>query len=91
MAWKVVMRPEGRNPALDPDAEEGSQGRNEGGLVIYLENAGVREEVSRVAFVRAHSTHPDLSFRDALAQEMDTAQAAVTALREWTANAGTLA
>jgi len=89
--WKVVMRPEGNNPAPDPDAEEGSQGRNEGGMVIYLENAGVREEVSRVAFVRENSTHPDVSFTDALQAEMNTAHAAVDALKEWTANAGTLA
>lgn len=89
--WKVVMRPEGRNPALDPDAEEGSQGRNEGGLVIYLENGGVREEVSRVAFVRANSTHPDMDFKTALAGEIETAQTAVTALNDMLSGAGTLA
>jgi hypothetical protein len=89
--WKVVMRPEGRNPAPDPDAEDGSQGRNEGGMVIYLENGGVREEVGRVAFERANSTHPEVEFKDQLRVEVGKAQDAVAALAELMADAGTLA
>jgi hypothetical protein len=89
--WKVVMRPEGRNPAPNPDAEEGSQGRNEGGMVIYLENQGVREEVTRVAFERANSTHPETEFKDQLRAEVSKAHDAVAALREMLSDAGTLA
>jgi hypothetical protein len=89
--WKVVMRPLGNNPAPNADAEDGEQGRNEGGMVIYLENQSVREEVTRVAFERANSTHPDVSFRDQLAHEMQTAHDAVAALKEMLSDAGTLA
>jgi hypothetical protein len=88
--WKVVIRPEGNNPAEDPDAEEGAQGRNEGGMIVYLENGGVREEVGRVAFERANSAHPDVDFRTQLRHEVDTATAAVEALRDMFAGAGEL-
>jgi hypothetical protein len=60
-------------------------------MVIYLENQGVREEVTRVAFERANSTHPEVEFKDQLRAEVSKAHDAVAALREMLSDAGTLA
>jgi hypothetical protein len=85
MAWQILARPEGKNPGSE-------EGRNEGGIVIELALSGgsAREEVSRVAYTRENSTHPEVSFEDMLDIEMDKAKKAVEVLTELTADAGVL-
>lgn len=86
MPWQILARPEGKNPGAE-------EGKNEGGFVIELAlvgGGGAREEVTRVAFERANSSHPDVSFHDQLDHEMGKAKKAIEVLEELTADAGTL-
>lgn len=48
--WSVLCEPKGDNPAGP------APGKNLGGLVIYLTDGTVRQEVSRVLFVRRNAT-----------------------------------
>lgn len=85
MSWEVVARPEGRNDG----------GKNEGGMVVYLTMGGQshapKEEIGRVAFERANSTHPDVSYEDQLDIEIAKAKKSIDVLAELAAGAGTLA
>lgn len=87
MPWQILARPEGKNPGSE-------EGRNEGGIVIELApvsgSGHPREEVSRVAWERANSTHPEVAFEDMLSIEMEKAKHAVEMLNELTADAGVL-
>lgn len=85
MTWVILARPEGKNPGSE-------EGRNEGGIVIELALSGgsAREEVSRVAFTRANSVHPEVEFSDMLSIEMAKAKEAAEMLNELTADAGVL-
>lgn len=75
--WKIVLRPEGKNPG---EQEE----RNEGGMVIELMDGDGyrRQEVSRVAFARRNSRNPDVGFEEQLRAEWAKANEAVGLLNE---------
>jgi hypothetical protein len=80
--WKVVIEPEGRNPAQR--GEEG-EGTNMGALIVYLQEGtdeSTREEFGRVLFVRRNSKNPRTPFKRALRQLQDAAQDAVNAVNE---------
>lgn len=83
MAWQIVADVLGKNPG---EQEE----RNEGGVVIYVEANGRREEVERVAFVRENSANPEVSFDDQVEATMAKARRAIAVVEELSANAGTL-
>jgi hypothetical protein len=83
MAWTLTLAPHGSNPGSE-------EGRNEGGMVVYLVNGGQREEVARVAWMRENSTNPDVAFQDQLDNEVAKAKHALAVLEELTANQGTL-
>jgi hypothetical protein len=78
--WRIVVRPEGRN---DDD-------KNTGGLVVELAGDGRRQEVSRVAFVRENSLHPDIPFDEMLEAVVHRARSTVDKINELLADAGTL-
>lgn len=84
--WKIVVKPEGKNPG-------GADDTNEGGMVLYLHDGSAhqRQEVSRVAFARRHSRNPDVPFKNQLDVEMEKARTAVGVLNEQLAGAGDLA
>lgn len=80
MSWKISAKPEGRNGG----------GKNEGGMVVYLVSAGGREEVERVAFDRANSKNPDVTYEDQLDMTVGKARKSIEVLAELTAGAGEL-
>lgn len=89
MPWELSMAPHGANPGSE-------EGRNEGGMVVYLINrtdSGVagKEEVGRVAWERQNSTHPDVEFNDQLDAYVERARHAIRVLAELTETAGELA
>lgn len=84
--WKVVLKPEGKNPGTDDE-------KNEGGMVVQLlDGAGnFRQEVTRVAYARRHSRNPDADFDEQLRIEWDKAKAACDLLNEQLMGDGALA
>lgn len=75
--WKITVHPRGQNP--------GNSGQNEGGMIVYLSHVQHgKQEVHRVAFVRANSTDGDAEkkFDDKLDEVMATAHKAATVLNE---------
>jgi hypothetical protein len=73
--WKVDVVPEGKN-----------DGKNEGGLVIYLTNGDKNEEVCGVGFIRRNSGNPKEEFEPQLDQEIAKAQAAARTINELLGN-----
>lgn len=86
MSWKIVARPEGRN----------GDGTNRSGIVIGLAGGGSRTygyeftEMTRVAFERANSKHPDVPFAEQLSDELNKAREAITFLNGLSADAEAL-
>lgn len=89
--WKIVVRPEGRNPGRATEDDD-AQGINEGGMVVYLDGGsyGGRQEVSRVAWVRENSLHPDVPFDEMLEAVVHRARTAIAKINELFDDAGTL-
>lgn len=56
--------------------ETAEQGANMGGMIVLLTNGSARQEVSRVAFIRRNSKHPEVSFQAQLDAEISKAKAA---------------
>lgn len=83
MTWRIVVRPEGANPGTE-------EGVNEGGMVVYLDGDGRRQEVSRVAWVRENSLHPDVPFDEMLESVVHRARTAVAKINELFEDSGTL-
>jgi len=77
VTWKILCRPVGDNGVTQKN-------KNKGGLGVYLSTGDDyhAQEVTRVAFERKNSTHPDIAFADQLREAIDTARAALTILRE---------
>lgn len=69
--WRVVCEP-----------VDGNDGCNVGGLIVCLSDGDARREVTRVAFVREHSRHPDVSFEEQLRIELGKAEAAAGLVNE---------
>lgn len=95
--WKIVTEPKGKNPGVLKKAagEAGVLGNdtadNIGGIIIYLVGEdGVKEELSRVAFVRRNSKNPDTPFKDQLRIEVEKAHAACEELNGLFENQGVL-
>lgn len=90
--WRVVCEPVGTNPGLlKKAASEAGLAENTGGMVIYLVNAdGVKEEVSRVAYVRRNAKNPKNSFDKQLDIEMEKAEKSIEILNAKLAAAGEL-
>jgi hypothetical protein len=86
--WRIVVRPEGNNPGTDDDEDP----KNTGGLVVYLDGGGYngRQEVSRVAWVRENSLHPDVPFDEMLEAVIHRARTAVAKINELFEDAGNL-
>lgn len=84
--WQIACKPEGKNPGPAPDdAEEGDQGTNMGGMIVYLVGpSGGRQELGRVGFVRANTSNPDQTFGDVLREFVETAREAVKMIAELT-------
>lgn len=90
--WHVVTEPVGRNPGLRSKALEkvgrarktGAKAEkthdNIGGIVVYLQKGHIKEEVTRVGWVRATSENPNVSFRDKLREVMELAEESVAVL-----------
>lgn len=74
MSWNVKVEPEPENPSGD--------GKNEGGLVVYVTDGYERHEVSRVLFVRKHSPNKRVPFSKQLRQVRATAADAARALND---------
>lgn len=89
--WRIVVRPEGANPGRATDDDD-DQGINEGGMVVYLVegNGGRRQEVSRVAWVRENSLHPEVPFDEQLEAVIHRARTAVEQINRLFVDAGTL-
>lgn len=83
MAWKITVKPEGRNGTATPD-------KNEGGMVVRLVNGMTTQEVGRVAFERENSTHPDVEFPAQLKTFTDAAKAVVEMMNEMVDESGVL-
>lgn len=84
MAWRIVCKPEGHNPGSE-------EGRNEGGMVVYVSaGTGGREEIGRVAFERANSTHPDVSYADQLSTFMEAARETIRLMEDLRGEEGVL-
>lgn len=67
MSWKIVAEPKGGN----------EHESNTGGIVVYMVNGMIRQEVSRVAFVRREAKNPDVTFADQLRTEVAKAKTAI--------------
>jgi hypothetical protein len=86
--WRIVIRPEGSNPGGTGDDEDP---KNTGGLVVELVGAyGSNQEVSRVAWVRENSLHPDVPFEEMLEAVIHRARTAVVKINELFEDAGNL-
>lgn len=94
--WRVVAEPVGENPGLKPDAQK-RLGRkaakeadpvkdkaNVGGIVIYLAKGGVKEEVTRVGFIRSTSENPRAKFKDKLDEMVEISRQACEVLNKLT-------
>lgn len=83
--WRIVCKPQGHNPGSE-------EGRNEGGMVVYVTTTGGggREEIGRVAFERANSTHPDVSYADQLSTFMAAARETIRVMEELRDESGAL-
>ena len=79
-SWQLVIEPKGDN----------DNGVNKGGMVIYLQNGSVKEEIGRVAFERTNSLYPDVSFEDQLDIEVSKATKSITILHDLAEGAGEL-
>lgn len=86
MKWRITTQPQGR------DVNRPNFEKNNGGLVIYLENteSGGRTEVSRVAFDRKESKYPRESFEVRSEKEVAKAVAACKILNTDLMGDGTL-
>lgn len=79
--WEILVEPQGRR--------EGP--KNKGGMVIYATGPnGLRQEVSRVAFIRRESNNPKNSFGRQLERELARARTACEILNEQLAGSGEL-
>lgn len=67
MSWKIVAEPKAAN----------ENDQNKGGIIVYMVNGHVRQEVSRVAFIRRESKNPDIAFADQLRTEVAKAKTAI--------------
>jgi hypothetical protein len=72
--WKVKTRPEPENPT--------PAGKNESGIVVYLDNGKQKVEVSRVLFVRRNAMNKSVGFKRQLLKEMDKAFEAADVLND---------
>jgi hypothetical protein len=63
--WEVKTRPEPENPS--------PEGRNESGIIVFLDNGAQQVEVSRVLFVRRNAMNKSVGFKRQLLKEMDKA------------------
>ena len=75
MAYRIECRPEGHNPGTQ-------EGRNEGGMVVYVVGTTGREEIGRVAFERQNSTHPDVTYADQLSTFMEAARETIRMIED---------
>lgn len=88
MKWTVVTEPKGENPGLVTKAlaRAGAppKGENISGLVIYLSNGSVKQEVSRVAYIRRPETcrNPNVPYADQLRIELAKARETCNVLNE---------
>lgn len=84
--WEAALRPEGNN----------RDGINKGGMIVLLKHngtgsMGAREaEIGGVAFERANSLHPSVSYDNQLDIEWGKAKKSVELLNELFAGAGKL-
>jgi len=99
--WKVVCEPEGRNAHLPPEelpqghpsagTQVGQvQGRNSGGMVVFVAKGSAKQEVERVAFSRANSKNPEITFSEQLKSVLDRARESVKVLNESVSDGGML-
>ena len=74
--WKILVEPIGDNGVSEKK-------KNRGGVsVLLVTNHGSRHEVTRVAFERKNSSHPEANFEDQLRESIETARAALVVLQE---------
>jgi hypothetical protein len=90
--WRVVAEPEGNNPGLLDKAKAAlsNQEGNTGGMIIYVTNGTLKEEVSRVGFVRRNTKNPKTSFENQLRKELDKARTAATSINDLLDGSGDL-
>lgn len=73
--WKVTMEPVEGNTS-------GTDEKNEGGVVVYLQNVSgsptEKREVSRVAYNRKNGSQPKVGFDKALIKEVEKARTTAT-------------
>lgn len=75
--WKIIVEPIGDNGGTEKK-------KNVGGMSVVLTHtkSGSRHEVTRVAFERKNSSHPDTAFEEQLRDSIGVARASLTVLRE---------
>lgn len=74
--WKIIVEPIGDNGVSEKK-------KNKGGMAVFLTSTGgAHQEVTRIAFERKNSSHPETSFEDQLRESVETARAALAILRE---------
>lgn len=90
--WNVVAEPVGANPGLKPAAakrlgrtraekdDAKADKANVGGVIIYLTNGRIKEEVTRVGFIRKESANPKDGFKKKLDEMVQVAREAADTL-----------
>lgn len=86
MKYAIIGEIRGKNPGVEPKTKGKKDGSNESGVIIYVQRVdgsySNKEEVARVAFVRANSSNKRVAFKTQLKKVTADAQAAIEIINE---------
>lgn len=86
MKYAIVCEVKGKNPGTEPKTKGKKDGSNESGVIVYVQNISSgysnKEEIARVAFVRANSSNKRVAFKTQLKKVVADANAAIEIIND---------